>query len=76
MKSKIKIIKAGTLYRLDQKLKFLKLATTNITTRGDYLDVAFKNGFNILYSDEKKPLVSGPGLEPGTHGLKGRCSTN
>ena len=27
-------------------------------------------------SHSLKDLVSRPGLEPGTHGLKGRCSTD
>ncbi len=48
----------------EKKWKFLKLASSNIIADGDYLDISYKNGFNVLYNQEKKPLVNQKGFEP------------
>ena len=37
----------------EEKWQFLRLASSNITNRGDYLDITFKNGFDVLFNRPK-----------------------
>ena len=37
----------------EEKWRFLKVASSNITNKGDYLDVTYKNGFEVLLNRPK-----------------------
>ncbi len=46
----------------EKKWQFLKLASSNITNKGDYLDITYKNGFEVLFKRPKLQIGSGAGI--------------
>lgn len=55
-------LKAKELYSKkflpEKKQRFLRVVSSNIISRGDYLDIAYKNGFEVLFSANSDALVS------------------
>ena len=73
-------LKAKELYlkkfATEDKQRFLRVVSSNIVSRGDYLDISYKNGFEVLFSANSNALVSQEGFEPSTYCLRGNCSAD